>query len=305
LYSRPWPIVILAFLHILVKPIVSIFTNARLIDVGPIAYLGSLFESGDWLGLFYVLGLPIIMGCSIYAMKKWSYIVFVVCSCGILFQNMFAILEITLDPVWMILLSLGNIGLVGYFLIPAVRAPYLDAKLRWWEGTRRYFVHLNGRIESPLDALASPDSKGEGAKESISCQVLDISLGGVFASIAPGTLLTEGQLIQVHFSPNNRDWVSFRSKVVFSRPLSSEVQGAQGYGFQFINTTAATQAVIREVIRNLMLAGCPSRDPGLTAWQDFRAWGETLLSTGKGLLPQKARPRARVQAALPPQSELK
>jgi hypothetical protein len=298
MYYRPWPIVILAFLHIFVKPIVNIFLNAHLSGEAPLHYFYSFLAPGEFSGLFCMLVLPVIMGCSIFLMKKWSYAVFVACSCGILFQYPLAVqlteIDPIIDPILICLFFLSNIGLLAYFLLPAVKEPYYNARLRWWETAKRYIVTLNARV--------APEDKNEaGETESPSCQILDISTGGVFVSMQQKRLLNQGQSIRVSFSPNNRDIVSVRAKVVFQRSLGAE---AQGYGLQFIETTAATQSMMREVVRNLKQAACPSRDPVLTPWQDFRAWSETLLSTGQGLLPQRARPGPPLHVARSTQVEM-
>jgi hypothetical protein len=267
MYRRPWPIVIFAALLIFVEPVLNVFFDAHAGEMAPFS-------------LFCVLGPPIIMGAAVYSMRKWSYSVFVVCSCVTLLRSFVVIQAAEGDQALATALFLVNVALVSYFLMPAVRAPFLDSRLRWWETERRYLVTLNGRV----------DHENKNAIESTSCQVRDLSAGGAFISMSPGTPLTEGQLIRIRFSPNNRHILSVQSKVVFQRPLEGD---ASGYGLQFIETTAVTRSMIRDVIRGLHAAGCPSRDPDLTAWQDFVVWSQTLLATGHGLLPQKSQPKSR------------
>jgi hypothetical protein len=290
MYRRPWPILFLAYFQVFMAPAINAYLNAHLSGLPTSDYLRALFETGDWAGLFFILGLPVIMGKAIFDMKRWSYAVFVVCSTLVLYKNLSALQTAHTDQMIALALCLGNISIVGYFLIPAVRAPFFDSRLRWWETDKRYCVTLNARVEH--------DSKN--VIESIPCQIRDISLGGAFVSMPTGTQIAQEKMIRIRFSPNNRHILSVRSKIVFHRSLDGE---SEGYGLQFIETTAATLSMIETVIRGLEAAGCPSRNPDLTAWQDLMVWIETLINTGQGLLPQKSRVKPR-PAPIPLPAEL-
>jgi hypothetical protein len=275
MYRRPWPIVIFAFCQVFFEPVQNVILSARLSQLTPLLYLRALSESSDWIGAFYIIGLPIVMGLLVYAMKKWSYALFAGCVGWMLYRNFMAIDRGQVNLLASVALSLGNVAFVGYFILPRVREPYLNKRLRWWETAKRYILdNVAGEIE------------GDDLK--LSCQVQDMSRGGVFAALS--TPVSIGQTIRIRFSPNGKHIFSVRAKIVFHRKLND---GREGCGLQFMELNAASLAMISDVIEGFRQARRASRDPGGSAWNDFGSWLRLLLTTGRGLIPERSRSFAR------------
>src|SRR4051812_8371433 len=79
---RPWPILVLALVQLL-APVVSLCFSAWMAKISPLLLFNGLMKYGTWSGNFETFGLPILAGFSIFAMRRWSYALFL----GILFWN--------------------------------------------------------------------------------------------------------------------------------------------------------------------------------------------------------------------------
>lgn len=284
---RPWPIVILAFLQIVVEPFSNVLLNSYWSALSPRAYVDWYLEHHDWISLFYVIGLPILMGAAVYAMKRWSYPVFAAGACWMLVRDM-QLVEAGLLPLWVsIALLAGNLAFVGYFLLPAVAAPYLNPRLRWWESKPRYRVDYRGRFEP------------EGG-DSLPCRFRNLSVGGAFvdcqapahARAAP-TDSTGWLRMHVPGSAGDELMLPFRVRIAFSRGTGPR---SLGFGLQFIEMNAETRAELLRLIRDLRRSG-DRVERNDSAWEDFRIWFWALVRTGNGLIPpRQLRPKAAVAA---------
>ncbi|MDR3608411.1 MAG: PilZ domain-containing protein [Oligoflexia bacterium] len=261
----------------------NIVLSAKLSSLTVSAYLHALFAGGHWIGAICMLGLPVVMGVSAYAMKKWSYAVFVVCASLILAQNFQAARDSRISLTFAASLYLSHIALITYFLLPSVRLPFFDKRVRWWETATRYLVKFGARFE-----IADGESRDESSDV---CQIHDISVGGVFALLP--VKIEDNRIIRLRFSPNGRHIFSIRAKVVFHRGQS---ETGYGHGLQFVELTSATRQMLVELIRELRATGCPSRDPSGSDWEDFKKWATRLLTTGKGLLPEYVQVQSRMSA---------
>lgn len=263
---RPWPIVVLAFFQCFIEPVTNVFFNAWLNHMSPRVYLDMLFRVG-FVSTFYVLVLPPLMGIAVFAMKRWSFPVFVAGATWTLFRN-FVLFEQGASFIPLAVATyLGNVAFVAYFLLPAVRAPFMNQRLRWWETARRYYVDFAGRAEN--DAGSYP------------CRLKDLSSGGAFVLLAEK--LENGEQCRLRFSPNAKEILSLKVKVVFARKFA---ENQYGYGVQFLQMTPAQKAAIGSLIRDLQASGCPMRESGPSAWEDFSEWISRLASTGQGWLPE-------------------
>ncbi|MFL5814279.1 MAG: PilZ domain-containing protein [Bdellovibrionia bacterium] len=272
---RPWPIVILAFFQVLVEPFNNLFLNAWFSHTSARIYLTYFFESKQWLTLFYLFVLPPVMGISAYAMKKWSYYVFVAGATWMLFHNFGLVREGNIRLSYAICLYIGNIGFVSYFLLPRVHAPYMNPKMRWWESKTRFLVDWPCRISS-TDEQAT-----------VSCRVQDFSEGGVFI-LSPDTI-PMNQVIEIRMSPESSEIVGFKAKPVFSRP----VQNGLGYGLQFVELNKSDAKRLALLSKSLRKSGTSFRNGQDDAWAAFKGWALRLVTTGEGLLPEAERSPAR------------
>lgn len=259
--TRPWPIVILAILHIL-EPIFNILLCSWLLKASPSLYLRALYhqESGLQLAGFFLL--PPIAGLAIFMVKEWSYPVFLATVAWVLYGNYGTwkdfpeIVSIRLlFATYMI-----KIGVVGYFLIPAVRAAYYNRRLRWWESLRRFDVQIPAQIKSQ-------DQEYTGNIE-------NFSEGGIFLKGTSG--LEVGHKIEIHFSVHEQNFI-VGGKVVHR-------SWQNGYGIQFENSRESRQEM-KSLAKHFRRIGLRSnRD--INHFEEFKLWWKTLFKTGKGLVPE-------------------
>ncbi|MEW6055701.1 MAG: PilZ domain-containing protein, partial [Bdellovibrionota bacterium] len=157
-----------------------------------------------------------------------------------------------------------NIVFVSYFLLGAVRAPYFNPRLRWWESKPRYLVQLKAVVSS-----STLNQK---------CTILDISEGGAFIKTAMPLLL--GDVVRLDISFLDRTLSVVGHVVHCGR---SEVKG---YGVQFLNGGHAAKKAIRKLIETFAVIGLETR-PRRPDWvRDFFGWAMRLLTTGQGFLPE-------------------
>jgi hypothetical protein len=273
--------VIFSFLQVFLEPSANVVLSAWLSHLTISAYLHALLNSRHWVGLFYLLALPVIMGGAVYAVKKWSYSIFVASATWMLIRNFMTYRSQAnhVNVAFAVTFYLLNIGFVGYFLIPAVRRQYFDARVRWWETANRYLVNFGARFE-------------HGEKNDVG-EIRDISVGGVFAYLPEK--IAKDETIRLRFTPNGRHIFSIKARVVFHRQSTPIERSATlerpsaetrfGHGLQFIEVTPATQQMLKELAKELRASGCPSRDLAGSHWEDFKKWSVQLLTTGQGLFP--------------------
>lgn len=278
---RPWPIVILAAFQAILEPINNLFLNAWFSHVSPRVYLAYFIENRQLLSLFYLFILPPIMGVSAYAMKKWSYYVFVAGATWMLFHNFGLVREGNIALSYAIAIYIGNVGFVSYFLLPRVHAPYMNPKLRWWESKPRFLVDWPCRVSSASDS------------ESLSCRVQDFSEGGVFVTSSDAIAME--QVIELRMSTPSSEILTLKAKPVFSRP----VQNGLGFGLQFVDLDKTTTKRLSMVSKELKKSGVAFRNGKDDAWGAFKAWVFRLATTGKGLLPEAERAAPRPASATP------
>jgi hypothetical protein len=245
--------------------------NAWLSHVAPKVYLAYFIQARQWLDLFYLFALPPIMGLAAYAMKKWSYAIFVAGSSWMLYRNFLEAHHGAMPLFYAIALCLGNLGFVTYFLLPQVHAPYLNPKLRWWESKTRFIVDWPCRITE------TPEQSGT------SCRIQDFSEGGVFLQ-TPEPVSME-QIVHIRISPSSNEILALKAKPVFSRP----VQNGLGYGLQFVEIDKVTAKRLSHLARQLHKSGSPFRNEREDNWTAFKYWAKRLMTTGHGLLPEPDR----------------
>ncbi|MCM2279702.1 MAG: PilZ domain-containing protein [Oligoflexia bacterium] len=280
---RPWPIVILAVLHWL-APLGNFLFSAWLEGVTLAVYWAQFRESTDLLGYvdFFLL-LP-IGGLAIYSCKKWSYPIFLLVTLETVSVNVMTWRQSPeLFPLPLLLaLSLLDALFVGYFLLPAVRAAYMDPRLRWWEAQPRYQIRLPVRIKYP------------GRKGADRGAIANISVGGLMI----GTSAKLDERADFHFTVLGRHY-AVEGKRVYQRG-----DGPYFCGIEFIHTEKTRRELTR-LIRALRILRFSTRDRE-EQLRDLWRWALTLVTTGKGWVPElspgvapaKPRPRRRTLKAV-------
>src|SRR5262249_5789447 len=125
---------------------------------------------GTWYGMADFFLLPVVAGVAVYAMKAWSYPVFLSISGWTIYSNVKFLQSFSGSyalPVVATFFVL-DFTFVSYFLLlPTVRKIYFDSRLRWWEQKPRYLVEVSGSIHR------------QGSSNAKSFFTLDLSEGGV------------------------------------------------------------------------------------------------------------------------------
>ena len=160
--QRPWPIIILAIAHFL-APIGNLFISSYVNSIGIWENLRDRFQPENLGDTFMFFLIPILSGWLVYLCKKWSYYLYLVLmSYMIISSTYFWYTQMGLISIWpLVFLYFVNVGVVGYFLIPAVRELYFDPRLRWWESKSRYY------LEQDVEVI-SGEKKQSGALKNIS-----------------------------------------------------------------------------------------------------------------------------------------
>ncbi len=264
---RPWPIVILAVIHIL-APVVNIFYAAWLMNWSVYWYLHTAFMAGNKaIVALYLFGFP-VAGVAIYKTNRWSYPIFLVVMFAMMTVNTVSWRQY---PQYFSLLSLlftyfVNLSVVTYFLIPEVRSIYFNPRLRWWETKPRYDVDLPVRLQC-----------GEVVSSGM---IQNLSEGGCF--IESDVILLLGNRIDLSFSTQAKD-IKITGETVHVR--DSDVRG---YGVQFVHDAQSAQ-LLKETIRLTKKSGAQERIGNVSFWEEFKSWFVTAVSTGEGLIPRVPR----------------
>lgn len=256
---KPWPILIIALVHIL-APIFNIVVSAYLNHVEILDYTEYLILNKKPLDNAFWFILPIVTGLSILRFRKWSYFLFLsfTTATSILFINDWISTQKFPLEVFILLESV-NIIIFTYFLLPSVRNVYLKPSLRWWEQKPRYLVDLKTRFETKT-----------------------ATANGLIKNISEG-----GALIQTEL-PVSRGDIFILTFELFQKNFNIETQvifkGQEGYGVFFVKVLPS-QNELNKSIDQLAIQGFPLRTPVPTLKESFKSWLKDLIR-GKGLFPQ-------------------
>lgn len=253
--TRPWPLVVLAVFHFL-APLTNLMINSWLTRVGPTLYLKAMVATGNWFSIFqFFLAFP-IAGFAIFRCKRWSIPVFLAATAlGVGFDLSSWSRFPQVVPLWLFILTVAiDVLLVTYLLIPAVRAPFLDPNLRWWERQPRYRVRQWAYIRL--------DEKRE------RCLIMDVSEGGVF--LKTRVKLEPGNALEISFS--------FLSTRFLLRGIVVHRRGAHhpGYGIRLLHSEESL-AKMKHWIAALTGFGI-AREGRVSLWEDFVRWLRSLFS---------------------------
>lgn len=265
--NRPWPIVLLALFRIL-SPISSLFLNAWFIQMNPMKYLYRFITMGSMFNLFDFFILPVISGVAVFAMKPWSYPIFLSISAWTLYSNASFVIQVRETPGiwWVMSLFLLDFMFVSYFLLlPTVRKVYFDSRLRWWEQKPRYLVELDGAVQT--DPLSKPKH----------CSILDISEGGIL-------IKTKDQFVM--HEPVQLSFTCFHLAVRMKAVAVHEERSMGRYGFRFIDVPKTDQTHLKRLIKALAMLQAPLRNPARMKLEEFLAWAKQLITQGKGWKPE-------------------
>lgn len=264
---KPWPIIIVSLIFFFIPVINIIGTYFFLPSEYTFSdYIYSLFfDSVNYFPLFNMIVPSLTAGFAIYSVKKWSYPVFILCMVWITIQMFSKFSHMSsFDQIFSAFVPmLVNIAYVSYLLLPKMRAPFYDARLRWWETKPRYFYSTDIKV-------SFNDTHTE-------AQMTNISEGGLFAivpmPIEPNTI------VDLKFSILEA-MIEVKAKIVYRKP------DRISHGVQFYNLTRAQKKTLAKMMSRLGEEKYELTRP-IPRWNDdFKIWFKTLMTTGKGLVPE-------------------
>jgi len=258
---KPWPLVVLALLHIL-APIGNMVLNAiRSGRTIPEQFNYWFYILPKYFVVIYVL-VPMLAGVFIYICRRWSYWAYLSCIAILFFSNVYSLSTslnfATLAIVVVILLI--DFLVVAYFFVPSVQKIYMDPRLRWWEAAPRY--HFNN----------------EGFINNRSVMITNLSQGGLF--VFPSFVMNEGEQVECSWNFEGQKTVVL-GEVVYKAPRAEGV----GYGIRFAHTPE-TEKQMKSVVKKLHSSGkiVVDRLPGPE--DRFFVWLKKLITRREGLFPR-------------------
>lgn len=260
--QKPWFLVILGWLHI-IAPFGNFVLNAFLNDRSFSQQLAYWFEVlPPYFTAFYIV-IPIIAGIAILLCRRWSYYVFLFCLVAYMISNIYSVMT---NPnqaylIAFVVVSIIDIVLVAYFVVPIVQRVYFDEKIRWWESAERY--HVNMKCET----------QGQSAL------IRNIAIGG---ALIEGVSLNFTRDEEISLQAHDEDLeLEVRAKVVYA-----DQRTPQKYGLKFMDLSPSQEKSLKKYLQKLATEGkvVKERLPG--EGEKFFPWLKRLFTTGKGLLPK-------------------
>lgn len=266
---KPWPIRLIAILHIL-EPVTKVLFYSIYESVSPVAIIKAELATNNYLHIFEFFFMFPIAGFAILKVKKWSLLLFGVIEAWVFVANLpylKSLFEAGQIPllVFFILFFFLNLFVVVYLLIPAVRITYMDPKIRWWESRPRYTQKMDCMVDGK-----------------ISSTIFNISETGIF--IEKKDELVKDDVVDVEFTHDSID-LKLKTRIVHN----FSVEGVDGFGAQFETKlfSRPEKNKLKKLIKVLEKSGCPRRPQRRNELMAFIDWFKNLITTGEGFLPEK------------------
>lgn len=264
---RPWPLIILAILHIL-SPLVNVLMSGWFQGISMAEAFKRALDPTILSHNALIMILPVIAGFAIYACKKWSFYLYLLCMAGMFFAIHKDLVGLV-GPMFMLdilIIYMVNIFIVVYFLIPQVRKIYFDKKMRWWENKPRY------SFQQPCHFKKINSDKTNAYQGDI----LDISEGGLF--LKSDVLKPGSENIEITFRFMDYDY-HFVGRTIFH-----DRTDIIGFGVEFEHTPTSKNDA-KKIVNHLKEQGAETRSK--PRYEDtFQYWLKNLLKTGNGLVPK-------------------
>jgi hypothetical protein len=258
--QRPWPIVILAFLH-LVAPVSNLIFGYLLSDRGLEEFAYAVFTPSQIPNLVMQFVLIPLAGLAIYSTKKIGYYIFVVLMAALIGFHVWDYQTSHTLNIWFIVfIVIVNVLVVSYFLLPQISRIYHNSGLRWWEQKPRYAVDLG--VKFLIGSTEYPT------------QLLDMSETG--AKIDP--------LNTIHGDVTKLTLRVTTQRFNFDVPAEVVHRYQNKWGLRFLHTEES-KANTKKFIKALIEYGAQIRTPVPPWFESLKEWFLTLLKTGKGLIP--------------------
>jgi hypothetical protein len=142
---------------------------------------------GILLSPFYyiITFVAVFAGYGLWEMKRWAWYFFIISQVLVGYENAVFVLNYSASyhKILAYLISVVVQILVVYRVSKEVRVPYLFPRIRWWESNPRY------RLSVSVNVLRK-------SGESLTGEILDISVAGCFIKLRPDLRLNESVTVQ-------------------------------------------------------------------------------------------------------------
>ncbi len=262
---RPWPIVIMAFIHALIIPIFYHLLSSYMFSLSIYEYHQQLAETGAYYAVISRFILLPVAGAAIYITKRWSYYVFIsimiiVVLCNIIEHNAhptnasFAIF---------LIITCINIACVSYFFVPSVSRVYYDKNVRWWEQKQRYKVNTQATIKTDNN-------------ETTDCTIENISLTGARLDTNQKKLNSSETMV-LQFKDEDFEFnINFDVVHTYQEKL----------GVRFFHDSGSKSSM-KKYIKYLIKSGAEPRTNIPPWYESLLEWLKNLITKGEGLTPDK------------------
>lgn len=223
----------------LIEPLIKVLYFKVVTNFDLSVILTNLSERGNFREVFdFWLVFP-IAGLMLLRVRKWTYFVFLGLL-GYLFFSIMTYEEFTWpynssSPLFYhYLIVFLSIAAFTYFLIPSVREPFFDRRLRWWENKPRYKTLIPGQITD--------------GKMNFPTEILDISQTGAFIKDSEHLNLGEIFFLECEFQGVH---LSLAFEVISKHMVSRQI----GFGIQFRPSSILQKVKIYKFIQRLKSSG--------------------------------------------------
>jgi hypothetical protein len=205
----------------LVEPLIKIlyFKAATHFDFGTI--FENILSRSSFREIFDFWIVFPIAGLMLWKLRKWTYFVFLAVMAYLIFTittyEKYTWPYNTDSPLFYhYFIIVVTLATIAYFLVPDVRAPFFNKKLRWWESKPRYRITIPAKIT--------------GNKITFQSEIINISQTGAF--LKDNDLLTPGDVVSMTFESEGL-LMEIPVKVISRHVISS----TPGFGVQFYPTS--------------------------------------------------------------------
>jgi len=216
--KRPLLFIILAGMHLLM-PLLNILVFKMRTDMDWFVIFDNLLSHKNPKEIFDFWLLFPIAGIALLTVKAWAYPFFVGVQAYSIYHHLFYekyscpyISERPFAGAWILLLF--NLGIIAYFALPAVRRPFFDRRMRWWEAKTRYGIDIECFVTL------------EGTSGAVTTKILNISETGAFIQMRPEML----SLFPNELASNLQEAFNYNGQKPYSNTLRCEFQA---FGMHF------------------------------------------------------------------------
>lgn len=266
---RPWPLVFLALFQ-LIGPVGSIFISAYVNKIGFLEMADAIWRYSRSWDLFEFYVLPIAQGAFIFYAKRFGYFAVLALAAFSIYLNIqqWRVASNLISLPIILAVTGTNLALIGYLLLPKVRAVFMNPRLRWWETSPRYLVSMKAQV-SKESGHAKPAT------------IVDLSIGGAGIHVE-SDLYQQGEKVLLLFEHDSTT-ILMRAFVVYG---TTDAKGGHRYGLVWRRGSTEDERRTMDLLEELEEKRTPAiRVP--PQWQkDLKAWWNRARKTPSAWVPE-------------------